>query len=104
MVRSVITIIYDRYNNKIIISTNFPEKTAAEKNVTHYYLLREIFENYYFIIIAIVYNWWRQSQPLPLKNLFSKIGNSEVLENLFSKKIICDLLESHNFLKFGKKR
>ena len=36
-------------------------------------------------------------------NLFSKIGNGEVVENLFSEEIIRDLLESHNFLKFGKK-
>ena len=40
----------------------------------------------------------------PLKNLFSKIGNGEVVENLFSEKMIHDLLESHNFLKFGEKR
>ena len=26
------------------------------------------------------------------------------MENLFSEKMIRDLLESHNFLKFGKKR
>ena len=40
----------------------------------------------------------------PLKNSFSKIRNGEVGENLFSEKVIHDLLESHNFLKFGKKR
>ena len=39
----------------------------------------------------------------PLKNLFLKIRNGEV-GNLFSEKMIHDLLESHNFLKFGKKR
>ena len=38
----------------------------------------------------------------PLKNLFLKIRNGEVVGNLFSEKIIHDLLESHNFLKFGK--
>ena len=32
-----------------------------------------------------------------LKNLFSKIGNGEVVENLFSKKMICVLLKSDNF-------
>ena len=40
----------------------------------------------------------------PLKNLFLKIRNGEVRENLFFEKMIHDLLESHNFLKFGKKR
>ena len=40
----------------------------------------------------------------PLKNLFLKIRNGEVVENLFSEKMIHDLLESHNFLKFDKKR
>ena len=33
----------------------------------------------------------------PLKNLFLKIRNGEVVGNLFSKKLIHDLLESHNF-------
>ena len=33
-----------------------------------------------------------------------KIRNGEVVGNLFSEKTIRDLLESHNFLKFGKKR
>ena len=37
-------------------------------------------------------------------NLFSKIGNGEVMENLFSEKMIRDLSESHNFLKFDKNR
>ena len=40
----------------------------------------------------------------PLKNLFLKITNGEIVGNLFSEKMIHDLLESHNFLKFGKKR
>ena len=39
-----------------------------------------------------------------LKEFILKIRNGEVVENLFSKKMIHDLLESHNFLKFGKKR
>ena len=39
-----------------------------------------------------------------LKNLFLKIRNGEVVGNLFSEKIIHDLLESHNFLKFGENR
>ena len=30
--------------------------------------------------------------------------NGEVIGNLYSAKMIHDLLESHNFLKFGKKR
>ena len=33
---------------------------------------------------------------------FSKIGNSRVVGNLFSETMIHDLLESHNFLKFGQ--
>ena len=33
----------------------------------------------------------------PLKNLFLKIRNGEVVGNLFSEKMIHDLLESHNF-------
>ena len=37
-------------------------------------------------------------------NLFLKIRNGEVVGNLFSEKVICNLLKSHNFLKFGKKR
>ena len=40
----------------------------------------------------------------PLKNLFSKFRNGEVVDNLFSEKMIHDLIESNNFLKFGKKR
>ena len=40
----------------------------------------------------------------PLKNLYLKIRNGEVVGNLFSEKIIHDLLESHNFLQFCKKR
>ena len=40
----------------------------------------------------------------PLKNLFLKIRNGEVVGNLYSEKMIHDLLESHNFLKFDKKR
>ena len=37
-------------------------------------------------------------------DLFSKIGNGQIVENLFPKKMIYDLSESHHFLKFGKKR
>ena len=33
----------------------------------------------------------------PLKNLFLKIRNDEVVANLFAEKMIYDLLESHNF-------
>ena len=33
----------------------------------------------------------------PLKNSFSKIGNNQVVENLFPKKMNRDLLESHHF-------
>ena len=40
----------------------------------------------------------------PLKNLFLKIRKRKVVGNLFSAKMIHDLLESHNFFKFGKKR
>ena len=40
----------------------------------------------------------------PLKNLFLKIRNVKVVVNFFSEKMIHDLLESHNFLKFGKKQ
>ena len=36
--------------------------------------------------------------------LFSKIRNGQVVENLIFEKMIRNLLESHNFLKFGKKR
>ena len=41
---------------------------------------------------------------LALKNLFLKIRNGEVVGNIFSEKMIHHLLESHNFLKFGKKQ
>ena len=37
-------------------------------------------------------------------NLFLKIRNGEVVGNLVSEKMIHDLLESHNFSKFGKKQ
>ena len=37
--------------------------------------------------------WWFQ----PLKNLFWKIGNSHVIDNIFPEEIIRDLLESHVF-------
>ena len=40
----------------------------------------------------------------PLKKLFLKIRKGEDVDNLFSEKMIHDLLESHNFLKFSKKR
>ena len=40
----------------------------------------------------------------PSKNLFLKNRIREVVGNLFSEKMIHHLLESHNFLKFGKKR
>ena len=37
-------------------------------------------------------------------NSFSKIGNGQVVENLFPKKLNRDLLESHHFFKFSSKR
>ena len=40
----------------------------------------------------------------PLKSSFLKIRNGEFVGNLFSEKMIHDLLKLHNFLKFGKKR
>ena len=40
----------------------------------------------------------------PLKNIFLKIRNGEVVGNLSSGKMIRDLLESYHFLKFGMKR
>ena len=40
----------------------------------------------------------------PLKNSFSKIGNWQVVENHFPKKMNRDLLESNHFFKFGSKR
>ena len=40
---------------------------------------------------------------LTVINSISKIGNSQVVENLFPKQINHDLLESHHFLKFGSK-
>ena len=41
---------------------------------------------------------------MPFKNLSPKIGNSKVVKVLFPEKMICDLLESHHFVKFGMKR
>ena len=38
----------------------------------------------------------------PLKNLFLKIRNGEVVENIFSEKMIHDLLESHNFSNLAR--
>ena len=35
---------------------------------------------------------------------FTKIGNGLVVGNLFLEKVICNLLKSHAFLKFDKKR
>ena len=37
-------------------------------------------------------------------NSISKIGNGQVVENLFSKKMNHNLFESHNFQKFDSKR
>ena len=37
-------------------------------------------------------------------NLFSKIGNGQVVENIFPKRMNRDLLESHHFYKFDLKR
>ena len=39
-----------------------------------------------------------------LKNLFPKIGKGKVAKILFPEKIIRDLPESYNFVKFGMKR
>ena len=36
-------------------------------------------------------------------DVFSKIGNRQVVENLFPGKMIYDLLESHHSWKFGSK-
>ena len=41
---------------------------------------------------------------MPLKNLFSKIGNGQVVENLFPEQMIYEISESHHFFKFDKKR
>ena len=37
-------------------------------------------------------------------DLFPKFGNGPVVEHLFPKKIIHDLLESDHFFKFGSKQ
>ena len=37
-------------------------------------------------------------------NLFPKIGNGNIVKILFPEKMICDLLESHHFVKFDMKR
>ena len=39
-----------------------------------------------------------------VKEFIFKNRNDEVVGNLFSEKIIYDLLKSHNFFKIGKKR
>ena len=49
-------------------------------------------------------NFLNKLLNLMIINSFSKIGNGQVVENLFLQKVICNLLKSHNFLKFGKKR
>ena len=41
---------------------------------------------------------------LSIKEVFPKIGNGKIVKNLFSQKMIRDLLESHHFVKFGMKR
>ena len=41
---------------------------------------------------------------LVIINSISKIGNGQVVENLFPKKMNRDLSESHHFQKFGSKR
>ena len=53
------------------------------------------FNNMFITILfwKIVF-WWFQ----PLKNLFSKIGNGQVIENLFPEKMIHDSLEWYHFL------
>ena len=50
-----------------------------------------VLENVFLILSAI-------------KELILKFGNGQVVENLFPKKMNCDLLESQNFFKFGIKR
>ena len=40
----------------------------------------------------------------PVKNSFLKIGNGKVIEILFPEKMIRELLESHQFVKFRMKR
>ena len=41
---------------------------------------------------------------LIITNLFSIIGNCQVVGNLFPEKIISNLLETHHFLKFISKQ
>ena len=68
----------------------------------HFWTLKPIMNN------KIVSNYYLRVDTSPilwiLKNLFLKIRNCELVGNLFSEKMLHDLLESHNYLKFVKKR
>ena len=44
------------------------------------------------------------SNPSTVEILFQKIGNYKVVKILFPEKMIRDVLESHHFVKFGRKQ
>ena len=56
---------------------NFPEKTAMQKNVTHYCLLRKFFRNYYFNYKGVVDNWRCQSLPYGLNEKEEKLDKNK---------------------------
>ena len=59
-------------------------------------IMKKLFFKTKFFINKLLY--------LIIIDLISKIGYGHVVENLFLKKMIRDLLESHHFVKFGVKR
>ena len=97
---------YQILKNDVILINHrsfFQEKDSPQFHRFHFLkrnslmdeTIKKIFQNEIFI---------NKFLNLVIVDSFSKIGNGQVVENLFLEKVICNLLESHHSLKFGKKR
>ena len=85
-----------KYWITIIVNIIFLGKKFSTTWPFHIFEIEWIIIKYSNLFIQILF-WkidflWFQ----PLKNSFSKIGNGQVVENLFPKKMNHDLLESHH--------
>ena len=88
----------------IIHESFFQEKDSLLLNRFQFSKMNKLLSNSAICFFRILF-WkidfeWFQS----LKNLFPKIRNGNVVKIFFPEKMIRDLLESHNFVKFGMKR
>ena len=76
------------------MAENIKKKYFQKRN---FYKQIAEFDNNLFIFEN--WKWLSSRESFSCK---SEIRNNEVVGNLFSEKMIRDLLESHNFLTFGK--